>query len=42
MEVVKVALAAMMRRWQNGISAEVRAEIMIETSDAALMMRHDQ
>jgi hypothetical protein len=38
MEVVEVALSSMMRRWQNGIPAEVRTEIMIEAYEPLLRM----
>jgi hypothetical protein len=32
----KVALSSMMRRWEGGISAEVRAEIMTEAYEPVL------
>jgi hypothetical protein len=36
LEAVEVALSSMMRRWQGGISPELRAEIMIEAYEPVL------
>jgi hypothetical protein len=36
LEAVEIALSSMMRRWQGGIPAEVRAEIMTEAYEPVL------
>jgi hypothetical protein len=36
LEAVEIALSSMMRRWQGGISPEIRAEIMIEAYEPVL------
>jgi hypothetical protein len=38
MEFVEIALSSMMRRWEGGISAEVRAEIMTEAYEPVLRL----
>ena len=38
LEQVEVALSSMMTRWQDGIPAEIRAEIMTEAYEPVLRM----
>jgi hypothetical protein len=36
LEGVEIALSSMMRRWQGGVPAEIRAEIMTEAYEPGL------